>query len=424
MQRNIFKTIGLCFVACLWSLSMICSSACLVFASTSENAESAELSSILSDLNEMKQEANVSKQKSLSAVRAKEVDAIQTMVNKSIEESESTMRKNNIQQKIQAKRDAPLEEKNEAINKIDLSPAPVKIASDSGNKPDLLETTIALSSDSAPADDVNIVQDTTVAKIEADDPNIVIAGDVLDITVYRESDLSGKFNVPPSGLITYPLIGKIQFKDKTLEGVSDDLTERLREFLVDPQVTVLLLPRDKSLAEGPLMTITVLGQVAKPGEYEIEKGSKLTNTLAKAGGLTDEANNKAIKVLRTTEFGISNFEFNLEEIGSGLAEDPIIEKLDKIMVDEADKDDDTVAILGEINKPGIYKIVKDLTLLRLIAKAGGLSGIADARKIRIIRMDDEIQNIYEYNFGEILSGRKKDPLIKSADKVYVPESFF
>jgi polysaccharide export outer membrane protein len=403
MQHTILKKIGQYFIICLWSFGLICSSAHLALASTAENAESAELSSILSELNEMKQEANVSKQKSLSAVRSKEVDAIQTMVNKSIEESESTMRKTSIQQKIQAKRGTSSEEKDNVIKGIDLSEN-VKMPT----APISLEE----------------IQATAVANVDEDDPNIVIAGDVLDITVYREPDLSGKYNVPPSGLITYPLIGKIQFKDKTLEGVSDDLTEKLREFLVDPQVTVLLMPRDKSLASGSLITITVLGEVASPGEYEIETGSKLTNTLAKAGGLTDEANNKAIKILRTTEFGISNLVFNLEDIGSGLVEDPIIQKLDKIMIDEEDKDSDTVAILGEINKPGIYKIVEDLTLLRLIAKAGGLSGIADARKIRIIRMDGEIQNIYEYNFGEILSGRKKDPLIQSADKVYIPESFF
>jgi polysaccharide export outer membrane protein len=404
MQHTILKKIGQYFIICLWSFGLICSSAHLALASNAENAESAELSSILSELNEMKQEANVSKQKSLSAVRAKEVDAIQTMVNKSIEESESTMRKTSIQQKIQAKRDDPSQEKNDAISGIEL------------NGHINSEPLLAIK----PKD----IQPALEAKIDESDPNIVMAGDVLDITVYREPDLSGKYNVPPSGLITYPLIGKIQFKDKTLEGVSDDLTAKLREFLVDPQVTVLLLPRDKSLASGTLITITVLGEVKQPGEYEIETGSKLTNTLARAGGLTDKANNKSIKVLRTNEFGISNLVFSLEDIGEGIVEDPIIQKLDKIMIDEEDKDSDTVAILGEINKPGIYKIVKDLTLLRLIAKAGGLSGIADSRKIRIIRKDGEMQNIYEFNLGEILSGRKKDPLIHSADKVYIPESFF
>lgn len=106
--------------------------------------------------------------------------------------------------------------------------------------------------------------------------------DMVDVSVYQEEDMSAKARLEKDGTILLPLLGKVQIGGQTLEGASRIIRERLaKTFLVNPQVTLIVL-------EFAKRRFTVLGQVQRPGSYEIpsEEGLNLLQAIAIAGGYT------------------------------------------------------------------------------------------------------------------------------------------
>ena len=110
--------------------------------------------------------------------------------------------------------------------------------------------------------------------------NPISQGDSLKITVYREEDLSGVFKVGLDGYIDYPLLRKIKAEGMGLEEFRRFLQEGLEaDYLVEPQVKV-------EREEEYVTTISVLGQVNKPGNYQVTGNMTLVRLLSDAGGLT------------------------------------------------------------------------------------------------------------------------------------------
>lgn len=105
-------------------------------------------------------------------------------------------------------------------------------------------------------------------------------GDIFDVRVYGEKELSGSFRVGPDGSIRFPLIGKVHVQGHTAEAVADLLRQRLSEgFIRAPQVVVFV-------KEFRSKKIFVLGQVAKPGTFPYETGMNIVQAITMAGGLS------------------------------------------------------------------------------------------------------------------------------------------
>lgn len=119
------------------------------------------------------------------------------------------------------------------------------------------------------------------------------AGDVLQITVYGEKELSGKFQVSQSGTIDYPLVGRVKTAGLAPPEVATLLTKRLgQKYLKNPYVAVF--------AEGfnAKKTIYVWGQVRKSGAFEFTSPMPLIKALTLAGGLTPLADRGGITISR------------------------------------------------------------------------------------------------------------------------------
>jgi len=118
--------------------------------------------------------------------------------------------------------------------------------------------------------------------------------DLLDITVYREPDLSVKVRVSQNGSISYPLLGSIAVAGLTAAEVQDKLTKQLgKDYLVDPRVTV-------AIETSSTQRVIIIGQVKTPGSYDIPANETLTilQLIARAGGFTDLAAQGKITVIR------------------------------------------------------------------------------------------------------------------------------
>lgn len=153
-------------------------------------------------------------------------------------------------------------------------------------------------------------------------------GNRLEILIYREDDLSGVYEIDPSGKLTFPLIGEIQVAGLEVEKLREELTSRLKKYLVDPQVSI-------SRAEDTTKSISVLGHVTKPGTYDYAPGSTLMRLISTAGGFAESANKKKIKIIRMVHGEKKVIVTNGLDIINGTIDDPKIESGDIIFIPES-----------------------------------------------------------------------------------------
>jgi len=150
--------------------------------------------------------------------------------------------------------------------------------------------------------------------------------DLILIKVYRNDDLETKLRIESDGTSTFPLLGTIKLGGKTVEEAMVYIRDLLgKDYLVNPQVTITVLEYAKR-------RFSVLGQVQKPGAYEIpsEESVKLLEAIAMAGGFTRLANTTKITVTR--QIGEKKANFVLDAKAMAKDAEFILQPDDTIMV--------------------------------------------------------------------------------------------
>ena len=119
----------------------------------------------------------------------------------------------------------------------------------------------------------------------------IAPGDVLQIIVWREPDLSREVRVRPDGYVSVALVGDLFAVAKTPKGLAAELTQALARYVNGPIVTV-------TLVSSSTLRFYVVGQVLKPGEFPLVGRTTVMQALALAGGFQEYAKLEEIKVLR------------------------------------------------------------------------------------------------------------------------------
>ena len=151
--------------------------------------------------------------------------------------------------------------------------------------------------------------------------------DKLDITVFQEPELSAKaIQVDASGNIALPLVGTVSAGGKTASQLSSEL-ERLFDarYLRNSQVTV-------TVAASVSQKVSVQGEVAEPGVYQLNGPTTLLDVLSMAKGETELAKLKQVVVFRTVKGERMGAVFDVASIRLGAAADPVIEGNDLVVV--------------------------------------------------------------------------------------------
>lgn len=118
--------------------------------------------------------------------------------------------------------------------------------------------------------------------------------DKLYIAVWRVPDLSLEFIVGPDGYISFPLIGDILAAGKTLSELDAEITEKLKEYVNDPQVSVIV-------REFAGDQVSVIGEVGSPGIYKFIGKTRIMDVIAQAKGFTDRAQSASIVIVRESQ---------------------------------------------------------------------------------------------------------------------------
>jgi len=160
------------------------------------------------------------------------------------------------------------------------------------------------------------------------DPNYVIgAQDVLDVSVWKEPEVSRIVPVRPDGKISLPLLNDVQAAGLTPAQLATQITESLKKYVTSPQVTVIITTINSQ-------RVYILGEVTRPGAFPMLPGMTVMQGLSSAGGFTPFAKLKSIYVLRQENGKKVKYPFNYKEAlnGKNPEQDILLKPGDTIVV--------------------------------------------------------------------------------------------
>ncbi len=226
--------------------------------------------------------------------------------------------------------------------------------------------------------------------------------DILNIMVLDHEELSSvrDFNkgivgtvVKKDGYIYVPIVGKIKAAGYTVPEFIDIFRKHLINYIVEPHVSIDIL-------QYKSQKFYILGSVRKPGVFPVDGDTTLLEGIGMAGGVPPEGNLERAYVIRDNTL----LPINLADLLLRGDTSRNIYMQDKDLVYIPNAADQTVYVLGEVEKPGAINIVSNrLSLGQAIAEAGGLKPIqARKNKIRIIRGSWQSPTIYTIKYDAIL----------------------
>ncbi len=152
-------------------------------------------------------------------------------------------------------------------------------------------------------------------------------GDVLEISVWKDEALSREVIVRPDGRISFPLIGDVVARGRTVEQLRLAVQDKIKTYVPDAPVNVMVInvgsPR-----------VFVVGKVAKSGLYIMTQNLRVMQILAMSGGMTPFAKKDDIIIIREDKGVQKVFEFNYSEVADGenLKQNIVLEPGDTVVV--------------------------------------------------------------------------------------------
>jgi polysaccharide export outer membrane protein len=302
--------------------------------------------------------------------------------------------------------------------------------------------------------------------------------DLLDISVFEAPELNRTVRVSENGEVSLPLLGGIHVVRLTARELENTLAARLREFLKDPHVSVMVT----AIESHP---VSVIGEVNKPGVFQVRGSKTLLEMLSMAQGLAPDAGDEVLVMrnagynrgqgdnAQTTRGGNGEGDSkDTDGIKSGTGSDDsgkngalkknataAMQETSDAGTKQGQQDGDTIAInlrhllnsrdtgfnvpiyagdivkvtragivyvVGAVKKPGGFTVKgnEQMSLLKAIALAEGLSSTSSKGHTRIIRTDEGSGKRSEIpvELGKILDGKAPDMNLQAADIVFVPSS--
>jgi polysaccharide export outer membrane protein len=148
-------------------------------------------------------------------------------------------------------------------------------------------------------------------------------GDVLEISVWKDPNLSRQVVVLPDGSITFPLVGKFKAEGKSVSQLKTEMEQKISRFVPEPELTIILQQVNS-------MVVYVIGKVNRPGHVALNRNISVLQALSMAGGLNIFADPQDIQIVRKGENGTLIIPFNYQAV----TEDNLM--VDNIMLQRGD----------------------------------------------------------------------------------------
>jgi polysaccharide biosynthesis/export protein len=131
--------------------------------------------------------------------------------------------------------------------------------------------------------------------------------DMLQISVWKNAELTRQVLVRPDGKISLPLVNEVQAAGLTPNELREVLTRKLAEYMPSPEVSIIV-------SDIRSFKISVIGEVARPGRYELKGWITVLDALALAGGFTQFASRSRIVILQSDGKTMKRIPFNYNKV--------------------------------------------------------------------------------------------------------------
>jgi polysaccharide export outer membrane protein len=256
-----------------------------------------------------------------------------------------------------------------------------------------------------------------------DDQLIIRVADVPDITDKPQ-------RIDPNGDLRLPLVGKVHAAGMTVEALERELTERLKVYLQEPDVSI-------QLTEFRSQPVSVIGAVGTSGVRQLEGRKSLIEIISLAGGLTADAG-PVLRITRRldvgtiplpeasvdTANGFSSVEIRVKPLLDGLTPEKniTVQPYDVISVPKAD----VVYVVGEVTKPGMVQLNagQSVSILEALASAGGVLRTSDPKKARVLRREpgQDARVDLSVDVQKITQGTAADIRLTAGDILVIPDN--
>lgn len=255
---------------------------------------------------------------------------------------------------------------------------------------------------------------------------LVGAGDILSVIVFNHPELTlpagaqrsaeeSGFQVGTDGTFNYPYIGQVRAGGRPIDQIRGDISQRLREFIPDPQV-------DVRVASYNAQAVVVAGEVETPNRQPLTAVPlTLIEAVNAAGGFTDAADLRAVTVQRSGQVYTVDVQGFLS---AGLRQNnPILRNGD--IVDVRRRRAEEAYLLGEVARPDVMDLSREpITLTQAVTRRGGLQqGRADARGVLVFRQHAGHTRVFQLNVSDpagLLLGTRF--VLEPGDVVYILRS--
>jgi polysaccharide export outer membrane protein len=224
--------------------------------------------------------------------------------------------------------------------------------------------------------------------------------DVIEVSVLGRQDFEVKGRIGEDGTLRVPYLGAVKAADKTTVQFEDELAKALETggYFAHPIVKVDIVSYGSRY-------VTVLGQVGTPGLIPVDRPYRLSEIMARVGGLKEGG---AAYVIFTPAHGQQRH-ILIKELATGdLKDDPYVSPGDKIYAPEAE----LFYVTGQVKQPGAFGLLPDVTFRMALSRAGGVTDSGSDKNFTVTRA------------GKKLTHVDPDSKVMPGDVILVPERLF
>lgn len=259
--------------------------------------------------------------------------------------------------------------------------------------------------ESAPPPGALSVPDTQEGLAPQVDGYVLGSGDIIEVTVVGQEEYRARVQVQTDGSVQLPYLNAVPAANMTVLDFQSDVARRLREggYYNNPAVSVIV-------ASYASRYVVVLGEVARPGLLPIDRSYRLSEIVARAGGISPTG----VDTVSLTRESGEQIQVTLQDMATGgPSKDPMVQDGDRIFVARMQEEDrKQFYIYGQVTAPGNYPLAEGMSLRMALARGGGVTPLGSERRIQIFREGEELRNV------------DMSQTILSGDVIRVGERFF
>src|SRR5208337_3047738 len=264
---------------------------------------------------------------------------------------------------------------------------------------------------------VGMAQQSGAAAPNPVPPLRIGSGDLIEVSMFENPDLSGRYRVDEMGDITVPLIGRVHVAGMT----ANEAATKIEQLYVEGQI---LLPSNSHatvfISEYATQGITINGEVKAPGVFPALGVHKLNDLIAAAGGITPLAASHVVITHKDDPGNPTTVEYNPSAL-KPIIPDVQIFPGDSILIPRAG----VVYVAGNVTKPGAYVLDgrRSLTVEEAMTLAGGGGKASALKRVQLVRtMNDGRKEAITIPVNLIFKGQAPDVALADGDILYVPTS--